>query len=355
MKKKSMPLGFFNCLKGLGMILVIYGHSANMVAKPGELYGPGSVFSAGAMAMFFLVSGYGFIKKKPKRCNKEQVNMLLKPYAIVGISVVVTKFILAMIRHRSFYDHGFEYVTTYLFGLNAYGGGKILGLPVEFISIFWFVFGLLIGWIVLNYIMQIKNKKWHAPLVAASVIVGYLLTLISRVWIYVFPIGLIVVGYLYAGYLIRQHDLLFKKLPWYVYAILIAISAVSLCFSSIDNGCLYWKLGLYDIVAQGCLGFLIIRAYMFIRPKLKNNMVLNAIEAIGFYSIWIICVHSYEKVILPWYVLKTIFPDNPVLLVVVFLILRGIVIFCGVKGIIIFNKRFKKKKKKKPKVKLELK
>lgn len=349
-KMESLPLGFYNMLKGLGMILVIYGHSANLVGQSGKLSDFFTVLGAGVMAMFFIISGYGFVRRKPKKYIKASAKDFLKPYAIVGALVVLSKLGLAFVRHRSFYEHGFEYVPTYLLGLNASGGGEFMGIPIQSIGIFWFVLALFTGGIILNFILGIGDEKKQMAVVAAVVIAGYLLTLITKIWVFVLPIGLISTGYLYFGYLTKKYNLMMKTLKWYVWLAIIAISCLFLCFSWMNIACVDFRFGFFDVIGIGVIGFLLIRIYMVVRPTLGSNLIVKSLETIGFYSFWIICVHAYEAIIFPWYRIRALI-SNDILMILVVFVVRSIVIAFGVWGILFIKKHMKKKKKK---VKLEL-
>ena len=68
------------------------------------------------MAAFFMISGYGFYKRKPHKCFAIQRKLLLLPYCIVAAAVIISKFLLAVVRQRSFMENGGEFVLTYLLG-----------------------------------------------------------------------------------------------------------------------------------------------------------------------------------------------------------------------------------------------
>ena len=70
---RTLGLGYFNLARGLGMVLIVLGHSINLYLEPqptgsgGLFSGAGSVFGGGIMAAFFMISGYGLSKRKPRR------------------------------------------------------------------------------------------------------------------------------------------------------------------------------------------------------------------------------------------------------------------------------------------------
>ena len=58
-------LGYFNTARGLGMLLILFGHSLSpFFDAPDQTQvifsGAGSLLGAGIMALFFMISGFGF-------------------------------------------------------------------------------------------------------------------------------------------------------------------------------------------------------------------------------------------------------------------------------------------------------
>ena len=70
-QKKGLSLGYFNLARGLGMFLIILGHTMNlyrMEEKTGIFSGMGSVVGGGIMAAFFMISGFGFFRRSFRKC-----------------------------------------------------------------------------------------------------------------------------------------------------------------------------------------------------------------------------------------------------------------------------------------------
>ena len=77
-------LGMFDLLKGIGMLAIVFAHTA-------ELYPLGTndvtpfafalfAYREALMAAFFIASGYGFRKRSIHKCIEQQLKTLLKPY-----------------------------------------------------------------------------------------------------------------------------------------------------------------------------------------------------------------------------------------------------------------------------------
>lgn len=349
--EKEIGIGYFNLARGLGMILIVFGHSMTprfSVTGTNTLFGgAGSILGGGIIAAFFMISGFGFYKRSPKKCFSIQRKLLLRPYYRVAAAVLATRLILAIVKQRSFWSHGGELVLTYLLGLNGEGGGEICGIPIESVSIFWFVLALFGGWIIYNAIRQLKSEVGQTILVIICVVLSYLLTLISKVWPFCLPMALLAVGYLAVGELLKKKQLLRKKLPLWSWGILLFILLLSAAFGRVNIVACVWKFGFVDVAGSFCAGFLILRFYAWIMKHEWKGKMIRLIEEIGFQSIWVICLHAYEKIIIPWHRVYTLLWNWPWLGVIVCFIGRCIVMYLLYQMIVYFNKKFGRKKTRK--------
>ena len=342
----SIGLGYFNLARGIGMVLILLGHSLTPFFPAKELpqglfSGAGSVLGGGIMAMFFLISGFGFYSRSFKKCWSTQWKLLLKPYCITAAAVIATKVILAGIKQRPFAQHGGELVLTYLLGMNAEGGGTFLGLAVESVSILWFVLALFGGWVLYNGICRLKSQKLQILLTAGSVILGWLLTLVSKVWPWCLPMALMAAGYLALGNMIRRKEWLTGKLPVWVWVLLTAISLSCFAFGGVNMVACRWKLGLWDVAGSFCVGFLLLRGYRWL---MERKWKFAALETVGLNSLWIVCLHGYEKMIFPWYRLGYLLPEHPGVCAVLCLALRSVVIFVLLRLVLWVRRKLQKKR-----------
>ena len=361
-------MGYFSIAKGFAMFLILYGHSMTIFygksykqdqisASFKAFWGAGQVLGGGIMAMFFLISGYGFYKRSIKKTWKNQTGLLLRPYYITALLVLLSKLILAVIERRSFMENGGQYILTYLLGLNAEGGGKIFGIPIESVSIFWFILGLFGGWMIYTVIInQVKEEKRQLFFSLIISFIGTLLAMWQRVWPFCFPIMCITTGYLALGVYIREHGLLERSLKARELILLTVIPLICLAFGRVDmvNG--IWRLGPLDFIGSACIGFFLLKAYVWLMgfDGFKNNRLSAFLTDFGFYSMWVVCIHAYEKVVIPWHWLKFFLADYPALCAILVLILRTIFIVISYKFIIRFEKRRRKRKKgKRRKITLE--
>ena len=330
----GIALGHFHTARGLGMVLILLGHSITPFlpyaasAEHTLFSGAGSVLGGGIMAAFFMISGIGFYCRSPRKCLTVQKKLLLKPYLITAAAILLTKGLLALMMGRPFADHGAQYVLTYLLGLNAEGGGTLLGMPIESVSIFWFILALFGGWILLNGIFRLRQQKTQWIPITVCVILGWVLTMISRVWPFCLPMALLSTGYLAAGCAIRQYGLLERKLPLWCHALLWGITLICAAFGGVSIVSCRWRLGLLDVAGSFCTAFLLLRLYHRLMADRQSGPLLGLLEGIGFHSIWIVFLHGYEKVIFPWHWLGQLFPQQPVLCICLCFLLRSLLIFC---------------------------
>lgn len=349
-------LGYFNLARGLMLVMIIYGHSYSAVHTAGAVSpevtdmwnfgttglfaGAGSVVGGGLMAMMLMMSGYSFFKRSPKKCMKIQKKLLIDPYILLGIAVILSKALLAVLEHRSFWEHGGEYILTYLLALNYEGGGTILGIPVQSINIFWFIWALFVGWNVYNAIQQQKEEKVRLVMVVLCVLAGWFLTMLSRVWPFCISIGLISVGYLAAGKMIRQYDLLNQSPKPWQWVLIGLVSVICLAFGGVNIVYGYWLLGPVDILGSICLGYVFLRLYGFLMDHIFHGKIVALFERVGISAMWVISLHAYEKMILPWYRVRYFLPEFPGIVLV--FVLRCLVIFILYKILTIISKKYKK-------------
>lgn len=345
----SIGLGYFSLARGIGMVLILLGHSMTpffAVENMGDMLwsNAGSVLGGGIMAMFFLISGFGFYSRSLRKCWNTQWKLLLKPYCITAAAIIATKVLLAVVKQRPFADHGGDLVLTYLLGMNAEGGGTFLGIGVDSVSIMWFVLALFGGWLIYNGICRLNSVRLQYALVSGAVVVGWLLTLVSDVWPWCLPMALLAVGYLAAGDLIRRKNWLTAKLPAWSWVLLTAVSVCCFAFGQVNMVACRWKLGILDVAGSFCVGFLLLRGYCWLMDKIRMVGPVRILESVGFHSLWVVFLHGYEKVIFPWYRLGNLLPESPVLCVLLCLALRSVVIFVLMRLVLWGRRNLRKKR-----------
>ncbi len=318
----TTTLGFFHMARGLGMLYIIFGHSLTpffdksaSLDDPTLFAGAGSVIGGGIIAMFFLSSGYGVRMVSPGNTLCRQARNLLVPYFLTATAIVLSKLLLSFVRARPFSENGGELIPTFLFGLNAEGGGTFFGMAVDSVGGFWFLLALFGGNLLLSLIARIKRAKTRTILYVLCPMLGLLLFRLSAVWCFCFAQMLLCVGYLRAGILLSERRLLSKRLPWYVHPPMLAVLLLSLARGYVNMADGTFSRGAVDLLATYIIGFYLLRGYTALLSRLSDRAYerLEPIAFIGRYSMPILCLHVFEKCIFPWYRLETVAPGVPLL------------------------------------------
>lgn len=200
-------------------------------------------------------------------------------------------------------------------------GGFLLGLPhtatyfgQEFFSCgpMWYLLALLMGWILLDVILNIFPERYIPWAVGGAALLGWGASL---VWELPFCLiqGAVITPYLYLGYLAkRQHWLdqpLSRRMSCILWAAVLLIPAAALATRRTDCVSMAeWSLGPISILLDGLAGLLFIR--LFLRWSQRRNPLVRFFEAIGRRSLYIFCVHTVELIAIPWYLFAAKYADR---------------------------------------------
>mgnify|MGYP002619855998 CR=1 FL=1 len=319
--RTASSLGMFDLLKGVGMLTIVFAHTAESYAigtttaiTPFTFYL--FAYRESLMAAFYIASGYGFRKRSIGKCVSQQLQMLLKPYIITGLLTTLLHYICHYAAFGS--PESAFYETRKVFG------GFALGLPhtaeyfgQEFFSCgpMWYLLALMVGWILLDVILNIFPEQYVPWAVAGCALLGWG---VSLVWEPPFCLiqGAVIVPYLYIGFLAKKKHLLDEPLPPKVFAGLLGatalIAAGALATRTTDCISLAeWSLGPLSIFLDGAAGLLFIR--LFMRLSHFHGLIVRFLEAVGRRSLYIFCIHTVEIIAIPWYLMVARFSDRPVL------------------------------------------
>ena len=313
-------LGMFDLLKGIGMLAIVFAHTA-------ELYplGTGDVtpfafalfaYREALMAAFFIASGYGFRKRSIHKCIEQQVKTLLKPYLYTAAATTVLH---CLIHHAAFgsWPNAIAQSGKVL-------GGFLLGLPhtasyfgQEFFSCgpMWYLVALMLAWILLDVLLDIFPERYITPAVIGVTLLGWGITL---VWEAPFCIaqGMVSLPYLYIGYLAKKRRLFETPLSGRARAGLIAaalgvVAGVLLTQSTDCVSLGEWTMGPVSIFLDGAVGYGIIRLFLKLQRRV-DGPISHAIEWVGRRSLFIFCIHTVELTAIPWYLMAAKYADRPV-------------------------------------------
>ena len=312
-------IGMFDMLKGAGMLTVVLAHTAENY--PLQTSGGLSltaffpfIYREALMAAFFIASGYGFRKRSIGKCIRQQLKSLLKPYCFTALFTTVLHFI---IHYKSF-----GYLPGSISETIKVGGGFLLGLPhtasyfgQQFFSCgpMWYLLSLLVGWIMLDVILNIFPDNYAHYAVLGTALLGWGASL---AWEAPFCLiqGAVVTPYLYIGHLAKKNRWLEKPMPRKVRALLFAACAAILVGALVTRttDCISlaeWSLGSFSILLDGAAGYLFIRLFLLLNRG--RGILVRFLEAVGRRSLNIFCIHTVELIAIPWYLFAAHFLEHP--------------------------------------------
>ena len=311
-------LGMFDLLKGIGMLAIVFAHTAELYPLGANDVTPFAfalfAYREALMAAFFIASGYGFRKRSIHKCIEQQLKTLFKPYVYTALATTVLH---AFIHHAAFgsWDAAISESAKVL-------GGFLLGLPHtatyfghQFFSCgpMWYLVALMLAWVLLDVLLEIFPERYITPAVVGVTLLGWGVTL---VWEAPFCIaqGMVSLPYLYIGYLAKKNRWLDKPLPGRTLYILLggtALTAVGALLAQ-STDCISmgeWTLGPLSILLDAATGFLFIR--LFMRLNRFTGPIAQGLQAIGRNSLNIFCIHTVELIAIPWYLFAAHFTDHP--------------------------------------------
>ena len=337
--RTANSLGMFDFLKGIGMLTIVFAHSA-------ELYPVGTTttitpmtfylfaYRESLMAAFYIASGYGFRKRSIGKCIDQQVTTLLKPYIYTGIATTVFHFLIHYLCYGSLHNATYE--------TGKVLGGFALGLPhtaeyfgQTFFSCgpMWYLLSLMIAWILLDLILNIFPEAYTNWAVLGTMLLGWGICI---TWEAPFCIGqgMVTVPALYVGYLAKKHKIFDKPLSRRLkttlmgcaaaVAVLVLLTQSTDCVSMAE-----WTLGPVSILLDAGAGLGILSMVLWFQRRV-DNFVTRGIQAIGRRSLYIFCIHTVELTAIPWYLMPQKFAAHPVLgMVLQFTLSMGsVLLFC---------------------------
>ena len=315
-------IGMFDMLKGVGMITIVLAHTAELY--PMQISGGLSltaffpfIYREALMAAFFIASGYGFRKRSIGKCIQQQLRALLKPYCITAACTSLL--------HLLCHYMAFHYFPSSVTETLKVAGGFLLGLPhtttyagQQFFSTgpMWYLLSLLIGWVLLDAILNIFPEQYINWAVLGTMLLGWGICI---TWEAPFCIGqgMVTVPALYVGYLAKKYKIfeqpLSPRLRGGMIAAALAVAALVLLTKSTDCVSMAeWTLGPVSILLDAVTGLGILSIVIWFQRRVEN-VVTHAIQAIGRRSLFIFCVHTVELTAIPWYLMPQKFAAHPVL------------------------------------------
>lgn len=307
---KKNVIGMWTALKGICVALVILAHS---VHATGSIFGvdvypiPFRVLTkAGASILFtfFILNGYLFKPGKTNRKIWEQFAGYLKIYLITLLGMAATQIV-----HNVMISAPWGEGVALLFAGGLYGAGRstwLFGVQLTAPYALWFFMTLMLGNLILNLIMRLKNERLRKGILFGIPVVLFLLNgifgqgMVEFLWKLPFypSATLLTVTLLYIGYCLKKENVFFRPigLKWKLGFLILGLTAF--IFGQIDMEMGQYRLLLLDYIGAICGVLAFIYAYLlFVKPEWR---LLDPFVWIGRRSLWIIPLHCIEGLLFAW-------------------------------------------------------
>ena len=351
-KKIENTIGMFDLLKGVIMLIVVLTHNASAfpdsimgktVAEstyrsikymsyvyelsffPRILYSFIVLFFISMMPALLIVSGYGFRKRPITKSFKANFNELIKPYIYTIIAVVICNTCI----HYAFFRYlpGALKESLKIFVSLALGVSQTITIGEYTIYAngpVWYILAMFWSLIIFNVIMNYAKEKFIPYIVFAISIVGWLLSYLNFTpWC--LSQGMVAVLYVYMGYRLKKDKFFSREFSVKDKILIITLvfipnlicTAFGLITEMADN---IYSLGPISYIENGLLSILIL--YLFLKINWLRGPVSDSLRKIGRYSLYFLCVHSVELIVIPWYKITEIFGDRQILGFFIILVIR---------------------------------
>ena len=349
-KQAINSIGMFDSSKGILMLFVVLAHSMSMFFKFWEVEPKQSIFMLplavlkifvyGVIPMFFMMSGYGFRKQNMKKCIKQRMHYLIKPYLCVALVVVILTVVKRILTHGSIIDALKYQGFPFLLGLCP-GETFVFGWYTASIGPVWFLMALALAWILLNWMFHIENEVIRLITMVSIIALVIQLPFYSFVP-FCFLQSICCMGFIYIGYHIKKKHLLTYKFATQTYIIFILILAYSFLFGWVDVSQNVWQLGFFDYIASCISGYFLLR--MSVKLECYEGKLIQVLRFLGKNSLYILGVHTVEYLVFPWDRLIGKVTSNVLMSIILLMATRVIVISIGCVGVKIIIKLFRKKR-----------
>ena len=315
-QNKIVGLAMFDFLKGIGILLVLIRHSIYglNISTDSPVW---QILYSFIMPVFFMTSGYWLKKMSFPEGLANSARQLLKPYLIV-IACIDTVGLV----HRFLQHNIDEWLSLFL-------RQSLLVMSGEYsrIGFMWFIFALFVSWVFFYGLIQIKDEKLRA---VVSILICWAGTFLLQ---YQLPFqlaqGMIAQFFVYAGYLMKKKKFLEKQKPAAAVVVLTVVWIAGSLYTFRNHLC---DLSMYEfgngmpaVLCSLCGTILVIEAG--IRINAIDNILIEKAGQLGRYTMWILCVHSFEATVVPWRYLFQIVPQNSLAGCLTQFILRCLFIF----------------------------
>ena len=330
-KTNKLCLGSFNFIKGIAICIIVLGHIAvdfdvSRLTWFYPLFAVLNFLKTPFMPLFFIISGYGFAPNSVKNTFKRMVKSLIVPYLVVALLFSLGRPLGECFQTQKwdqFIDKMLSVALAFLVGVPI-PGKILLGYKLSHCAIVWFLLALFWAYNTLNLILKVRRIGLQVALVLGCAALGYGLFQLDFTY-YCIPHGLIATSYFYVGYLLKKYKLIEKGLPrkW-MYCLWAAVAALYASWGYYDLCYGEFRVFIIDYAGVAVLALLILVIGIYLgRFEWK---LFNAVNNIGIYSYWVICIHAIEQKCIPWKMLIRATENCPNIGFILTLLIKVIII-----------------------------
>lgn len=295
-KRMSKRIRWIDIARGIAILFVIIGHSLG--SYMGTYFA--NLIYVFHMPIFFILSGYLYHKRNPKKFLKSSWFNLLVPY----IGTVIIAFVLLtfyLVHNNSIIAPSRVHSYRELSVSVLYGAGSNVTLPlthyqISAIGAIWFLLAFFIGTQLFNFVMSMAIPKngllIKGIIVALLTFMGtYLQTYIYLPWS--INAALFAQIFFFSGYIIKKFELLSYggRTPLCASVILWMATATIGLFGldNVDFPNMY-----IAIIGGIASSYVVIRFSRFLDVKLKENIIERVLCFYGAESLSIFCFHLID-------------------------------------------------------------
>lgn len=317
-------LDAFDILKGIGILLMIVGHSTGSLASLRNF-----IFSF-HMPLFFLVAGYFFRPLPVWTGIRKNFRRLYVPYLFTALLLALHMMIVAYCHDQDVWG---VFLTRLRATLLGSGAPRVLGMKPA-IGAIWFLAAMFWSLLWLNLALRTRFP-WLVCLLLAAL--SFYLRGIVFLPQSIQP-ACSATLFLYVGYEVRRHALLERagrltvsglrqvfcpplcnplsapagtegaipaaSRPWLLAAVCGVLWATALSLGRLEMSFDYYRLWYFDMLAAVAAVWLVYQVSCWIDTS-RFSLLKRVLCFFGRYSLVVLCFHLYELNCIPW---QKIFP-----------------------------------------------
>lgn len=281
---KNNRVRSFDTAKGIGIILVVIGHTSLLKNYNSLIY-------SFHMPLFFLISGY-FLNSQVnlKTFLSKKASQLLLPYLYTALAGTLLMGILALVLEC---DISIPTIFQERLIANAYGLGWLYTIPIidrhiQMAGTIWFLPGLFFALLTVRFALRLNYPMIFIVLISCIAYFSSKILMLPMS----FQAGLNCSLFVYLGYCAKQTDFVHSKefkslillivalIFWGISVLKIGTIGVSMC---------YYSNMFPNIIAATCMSYVILRISMAIS---RIRILERILSYCGASSLFIFCIHA---------------------------------------------------------------